>query len=98
MTVTMFIILSSAFATLTGLVVEVIKKFIPNDKNYNLTAIITGMVVGVLGTSVYYILCNIDFNVQNLVCALCMGLSCSLSAMLGYDKVKQLIEQLVGGK
>ena len=91
-----FLTLLFIFSTLTGLVVEVIKKNYINEdyKKYNLIALIVAMVIGVFGTLLYFLInkCPIDLN--GLISAILMGLFSALSSMIGFDKVKQFIEQL----
>lgn len=84
------------FSTLTGLVVEVIKNtFLKEDfKKYNILALIVAMVIGIIGTFVYLLINNYPIDLNGLVTAIIMGLLSALSSMIGYDKVKQLIEQL----
>lgn len=100
MNITVFLMLLATFSTITGLVVEAIKKFINDDKNisYNITVLIVAIIVGVCGCGIYYQLNNIDFSVNNIIYMLLMGFSSALSSMLGYDKVKQTILQLKENK
>ena len=96
MSVNMFLGLLAGFTALTTAIVEVIKKVAKDKKNlsYNLTAIITGVIVGTAGTLVYYQLNSIPFEVNNIIIAILMGFASSLSSMLTFDKVAQLIKQL----
>lgn len=96
MTTTMFLILLSAFSVISGLVVEGIKKII-NDKSnfsYNIIALVVSLIVGGIGTIVYYQLNEIVFTVNNIIYAILMGLASGLTATIGYDKVKQAILQI----
>lgn len=92
MTVTMFLILLSAFSVITSLITEAIKKLVNNPKS-NLTAFITAIIVGCGGTLIFYQLNGIVFDINNIIYAILMGVASSLAAMCGYDKVKQTIEQ-----
>lgn len=98
MTVTMFIMLLTAFSTLTGLFTEGIKKLL-NEQNIsyasNLLASIVGLIIGVCGTAAYYVIDEIQFNAVNVVCMALMGVASAVGAMVGYDKLMQMIKQLV---
>lgn len=96
MTTQMFIILLTAYSAISGLIVEAIKKLI-NDKanlSYNLLAIIVSLVLGVGGTLTYYQLSGVPFTVNNVIYSVLLGLASGVGSMVGYDKVKQLIQQL----
>lgn len=99
MTTTIFLMLLAGFATLSSLVTEAIKKLTtPDGRSLNLITLITALIVGGVGTLVYYQLNGIPFTVNNVICAVLMGLASGLTAMVGYDKVKEAIEQLIPGK
>lgn len=96
MNISMFMMLLFAFSVISGLFTEAIKKVV-NDKanlSYNLIALCVAMIVGVVGTSIYYQLNNIDFTINNIIYIALLGLSSALCSMLGYDKVKQTIFQI----
>ena len=99
MTTTIFLMLLAGFATLSSLVTEAIKKLTtPDGRSLNLITLITALIVGGVGTLVYYQFNGIPFTVNNVICAVLMGLASGLTAMVGYDKVKEAIEQLIPGK
>jgi hypothetical protein len=50
--------------------------------------------VGGLGTVVYYIAVGIAWTPMNIICIPLMIIANWVSSMVGYDKVKQAIEQL----
>jgi undecaprenyl pyrophosphate phosphatase UppP len=91
-----FLFLLSFFATLTGLVVEAIKKIMKDKDNRsdNLIALVTALIIGFIGTLLYYYFNNVTFEMKHLVFAILMGFASGLVAMNGYDKVKAMIEQL----
>lgn len=97
MTTTLFLTLLTAFATLSGLVTEGIKNLISDKVNFpnNLLALIVALMVGGIGTGVYYQLNAIPFSTNNIIYLLLMGLASGLISMTGYDKVKQAIEQFM---
>ena len=100
MTVEYFLILLLSFSVLSGLITEGIKKIISDKKNisYNIIALISSIVVGGLGTCIFYQLNEIDFTVNNIIYIVLMGLASGLVSMVGYDKVKQSILQFTGIK
>ena len=100
MTITTFLMLLSAFSVLSGLVTEGIKKLI-NDKanmSYNIIALVVSLVIGGVGCAIYYQLNTIPFDINNVIYMILMGLASGLCSMVGYDKLKQCIEQISGNK
>ena len=100
MTTTTFLMLLSAFSVLSGLVTEGIKKLISDKANlsYNIVALVVALVIGGAGSAVYYQLNAIPFDVNNVIYMILMGLASGLCSMIGFDKLKQAIEQLTGNK
>ena len=100
MTTTTFLMLLSAFSVLSGLVTEGIKKLISDKANmsYNIIALIVSLIVGGVGCAIYYQLNAIPFDINNVIYIILMGLASGLCSMVGYDKLKQCIEQISGNK
>ena len=100
MTTTTFLMLLSAFSVLSGLVTEGIKKLISDKANmsYNIIALVVALVIGGAGSAVYYQLNAIPFDVNNVIYMILMGLASGLCSMVGFDKIKQAVEQIVGKK
>lgn len=101
MTVTLFIILLSAFSTITSLFTQGVKKILDEKKvayASNVLVTIIACIVGIGGTAVYYILNSVEFDIANTTCMIVMGLASSLVAMTSYDKVIQAIGQCSFGK
>ena len=100
MTTTTFLMLLSAFSVLSGLVTEGIKKLISDKANmsYNIIALVVSLVIGGVGCAIYYQLNAIPFNLDNIIYLVLMGLASGLCSMVGFDKIKQAIEQIVGKK
>lgn len=100
MTTTIFLILLSGFSVVSSLVTEGIKNVATDKVNlsYNIVALITALIVGGGGTAVYYQLNTIPFTVNNVIYSVLMGLASGLVSMVGFDKVKQAIEQLTNSK
>ena len=98
MTTNTFLMLFSAFSIISGLITEGIKRLVKDKKNlsYNVLALVVALVVGSLGCAVYYQLSGIPFTVNNIIYMTLMGLASGVGSMIGFDKVKQTIEQLYG--
>lgn len=96
MNITAFLFLLTMFSTITGLVVECIKKIVTDKANisWNITALIVALIVGGCGCIVYYQLNGIPFTTNNIIYAILMGIASALSSTLGYDKVKQAVLQV----
>lgn len=95
MTIELFLTLLLGFATLSSLITEGIKKVFTGIKNYNILALIVSVIVGGVGTFVYYSLNNISFTTNGVIYLICIGLATGLTSMTSYDKVKQAIEQFL---
>ena len=95
MTIFTFSFLLIAFSSVTSLIVEVIKKLIDEKENlkYNIIVLIVAMIVGIVGTYVYFYLQGTAIDTLNVLFCVAMGLFSSIGAMVGYDRVKQCIEQ-----
>ncbi len=100
MNTTMFLILLSAFSVLSSLVTEGIKNITTDKVNlsYNIIALITALIIGGGGTAIYYQLNEIICTTNNIIYMVLMGLASALVSMVGFDKVKQSIEQLTNSK
>lgn len=96
MTATTFLMLLSSFSIISSLTTEGIKKII-NDKanmSYNIIALVVSLVVGCFGCGIYFILNDIAITLDNIIYMILMGFASSLTATVGYDKVKQTILQI----
>ena len=97
MTITVFLVLLAGFAAITSVATGGVKKFLDNQGiayASNIVVLVVAFAVGCGGTAIYYVNYQIPFNALNSVYLALMGVSNWLAAMLGYDKVKQAIEQL----
>lgn len=97
MTITTFLVLLAGFAAITSVVTEGIKKLLDGqgvEYASNIVVLIVAVVVSCGGTAIYYVNYQIPFNALNSVYLALMGIANWLSAMIGYDKVKQAIEQI----
>ena len=97
MTIQIFLILLTMFATLTGLLTEGVKSFLDGLKvNYasNIVVLVVSVLVGGLGTAVYYLIVGMTFSLVNIICIPLMIIANWLGSMVGYDKIKQAILQI----
>ena len=101
MTITMFMTLIGIFSVVSSFLTEGIKKWFDNaEKEYsaNLIALINAVVVGCCGTPIAYVIMGIPFTPVNVAFVIVMAVVTWLGSMIGYDKVKQLIAQVMGLK
>lgn len=98
MTITLFVALLVVLAIVTSLITEAVKKLLDTftfaDYASNVVVLCVAVVVGVFGTATAYVLLGISFTLSNVICIGLMAVACWVGAMVGYDKVVQLIEQI----
>lgn len=97
MTVTLFMTLLVVLSVVVSLITEAIKGFFEGaGEKYssNVVVLIASLIVGVIGTTLAYIFLGIAFTLPNIVCIVLMAVAVWVGAMVGYDKVLQMIEQL----
>ncbi|MCX4341342.1 MAG: hypothetical protein OSJ72_17070 [Lachnospiraceae bacterium] len=89
--------LVTAFSIVTSLLTQTAKVFLDALKvEYasNIVVMVVAVLVGTAGTSLYYVNYQIPFNALTSVYLAIMCLLNCAGAMVGYDKVRQLITQL----
>ena len=82
---------------MTALLTEAIKKAYSNagkDYSANMIALINALVVGCGGTAVLYMLQDIPWTTNNVICLILMGITVWVASMIGYDKILQLLKQI----
>lgn len=97
MSVTLFISILTLGATLTTVLTEAIKKAYQNaNKEYsaNIIALVNSLVIGGGGTAVAYMLMNIEWTINNIICMILMIFIVWLGSMLGFDKILQTASQV----
>lgn len=97
MTLTLFVMLLVIFSVCVSLITEAVKKFLDDfsiQYSSNVVVLIIALIVGIGGTAIIYMFLGIDFIVPNIVCMVLMAIAIWVGAMVGYDKVIQMIEQL----
>ena len=82
-------------SVLTSLTVEAIKKLLGDRKvSYNLLAAIVAVILTVLASAGYLIYTGTAFTAQIAVMIVALVFLSFLSATVGFDKIKQMLEQL----
>lgn len=82
-------------STLTGLIVEALKKMIEVTKP-NIVAAITSVIVGILIPIGYVLFMHIAFSTETILYIVSIVVLSWLVSMLGYDKVIQSLLQVKG--
>lgn len=99
MTFMLFITLFTIGSLVASLLTEALKKAFDEARicySSNLIALIMAIVVGVAGMMAAYVILNVPFDAVGIICIAFMALAIWVGSMIGYDKVKQLLEQLNG--
>jgi ABC-type iron transport system FetAB permease component len=94
MTIQIATFLLAVCAALTSAITEGIKKM-TNVTKPTLVAAIVAVVVGALVPAGYYLVKHIAFTSADAVYLVGMVVFTWLSSTIGYDKVKQIIEQFI---
>lgn len=87
----------AGISALTTLTVEGIKKLLDEKgKTYssNILAVIVAFVLTLVCSILYIVYFSVPVTAQVIVVIICLVFLSFLTATVGYDKVKQLIEQL----
>lgn len=95
MTVNLFIVLVTILSLVSSLITEAIKKTIGTEMPTLVVAIVSA-VVGWAGGAAAYILMGIAFTSINILCLVLLAPIIWLIATLGYDKVMEVIKQIIG--
>ena len=95
-------LIALAFSTsLTTLTVEGIKKLLDAKQikyESNLLAAIVAVALSIIAALMYILYYSIPFNAQTLVLTICFAFFTWLGSMVGFDKIKQLLQQLAQRK
>lgn len=98
MTVTVFLIILTICSAVTSIATEGVKKALNQCEikySYNLLVLLLALIIGCGTCIIYCIENNIGFTLLNCIYIGLMGFANWLGAMVGYDKVKQTIVQMV---
>lgn len=98
MTLQIFLIMLLACSILTGLTVEAIKKMFMSgeSRKANIIAAIVAVVLAVAVGIVYAIMNDLTCTIQYATTIIVLCFLSWLCAMVGYDKVIQAIQQIIG--
>ena len=94
-TIDVFLVGLMIVSTLTGLVTEAIKKIVAERNGAYRPNTIAGIVAAVLSAGVgvgYTLFAGLTFSTQIIVCIVALIFMSWLCAMVGYDKVIELIK------
>ncbi len=97
MNITLFITMFTVGAAAVTLLTEAVKKFYSNagkECSPNVVALVDAVVIGAGGTAVVYMLMNIPWTINNIICLGLMTVCVWIGSMIGYDKVVQLLKQI----
>ena len=88
----------AAISVLTSLTVEALKKLLGDKiKSYNLLAAIVAVVLTIAVSVGYLIYTGTAFTAQIGVIIVALIFLSFLAATVGYDKVVQMLKQIIGG-
>lgn len=93
MTITLFLTYLTAGAACSSLLTQALKAQLKGMPS-NIIALISSVVTGIFGTSSAYILADIPFTLNNIICMVLMTICIWVGSMVGYDKVIQTISQI----
>lgn len=97
MTVELFLILLTILSVATSLFTEGVKMLLDSlNLKYasNIVVLFVSIIVGGIGTVVFYLWNDIAWTSLNIICLFLMICANWLCAMVGYDKVMQAITQI----
>lgn len=84
-------------AAANALLTQAVKKYLDDGgKKYssNVLALVDALIVGIGGTAILYIVCDMPFDLKNIIFIVCMALAVWVSSMVSYDKVVGIIRQI----
>ena len=98
MTVGVFGVLLIALGGFTTIAVEFVKNLLSKlEKKVDpqIVAIICGVLVGIIGTAIYYSVFGIPFTTINIVWMLLEALCVVIGSQVGYDKLWSVIKAIL---
>lgn len=98
MNTTLMISALALISALTSLTVEGIKKLTGDKYSHNVTAVVVALVLTIIGSILYIVYNNIPVTAQSVITVIVLTYLSFLVATTSFDKVKQLLEQIKGGK
>lgn len=97
-TIDIFLIGLAVCSAFTGLMTEAVKKMVGTKSKFmksNLLVAVCSVIVALIVVIVYAILSNITVTLSYLTICFVLTLLSWLCSMVGYDKVKQTIDQFI---
>lgn len=88
----------AAMVAVTNIIVEVIKKLWGDGCPATPLAFVVAMLVALVGLLVYCSTTGAAVLWYYIVCALLLGFFVAYAAMFGFDKLKQALNELSGGR
>lgn len=101
MTLSLFMAVLFILSVAVSLITEAFKRYLDEagaKYSSNLVVLCISVVVGAGGTALSYVFLGITFTAPNIICMVLMAVAVWVGAMVGYDKVLQMLEQLRGLK
>jgi len=95
MTVTLFLTLVTALSLASSLITQALKKVFGDSKPTVIVAIVSA-IVGWGGGVIAYLLLGVAFTPASIVCLILLAPVIWLCATVGYDKVMEVIKQIIG--
>jgi len=97
MNIELFLILLTIMSVFTSLMTEYIKKMLDEaNKTYscNILVSIISVITVIVSMVLFYIIKQVPFTIINVIYIFAMVIANTVGSTVGYDKVKQTIEQL----
>ena len=97
MNIELFLILLTIMSTFTSLMTEYVKKMLDESgKTYscNILVSIISVITVIVSMVLFYIIKQVPFTIINVIYIFAMVIANTVGSTVGYDKVKQTIEQL----
>lgn len=96
MNVTVFLVLFAALTIITPLITEAIKKvFSGKNLAYNIVVLIVSTISAIVASAFYFVATKTAFAAVDVFYVVFLIGANWLGSMLGYDKIKQAIEQII---
>lgn len=96
MSVSLFVSIFVSGGLINILLTQAIKQFYYNrgsEASPNIIALIDALVIGGLGTGFVYMLLEIPWSVNNILCLIAMIILVWMGSMLGYSKIIETVRQ-----
>ena len=95
MTPTLFVLLFTILTIVSGLITQALKKAFSNTLATNILALVDAGFTGIGGSVTAYVLMGIPFTSTNILCIGLLTIAVWLGSMIGFDKVKQSVDQII---